>query len=215
MSAWYVEFLLGCGIHLQRTYGGSHLVYTIISLEVAFQGIEAYKAWWTLGAVWGNLSHLRGFPSPSIDITLLTEIVTSLVHGFYSWRIAGLMRGYLVVVLTGLVSMAKAVYCPDANVNIRLYTAFPRPTLHGDLPHCSCTHTCAKNTRASPAYRHQQPNSMHGTKGMQWFQRSKKPPESSPYVQNVSCSAFYSLQPRYQLWLAFAAAADVVITVGT
>lgn len=83
-------------------------VYTIFSLEVIFQYLEAQKTWWSLGAGWGKLSNLRGFPSPSISFSTLTGVVTSLVHGFDSWRIAVLMRGYVrvvvVVVIIGFVS---------------------------------------------------------------------------------------------------------------
>ncbi|TFL00768.1 hypothetical protein BDV98DRAFT_620922 [Pterulicium gracile] len=86
-------------------------VYTIFSLEVIFQYLEAQKTWWSLGAGWGKLSNLRGFPSPSISFSTLTGVVTSLVHGFDSWRIAVLMRGYVrvvvVVVIIGFLSLGQ------------------------------------------------------------------------------------------------------------
>ncbi|TFL04938.1 hypothetical protein BDV98DRAFT_523645 [Pterulicium gracile] len=83
------------------------LVYTIFAIEVAFQSIETYMAWWSLGTGWGKLPNLLGFPSPTISFTTLTGLVTSLVHGFYGWRIAKLMRGYVVVVIIAALSLVQ------------------------------------------------------------------------------------------------------------
>ncbi|TFL00760.1 hypothetical protein BDV98DRAFT_568664 [Pterulicium gracile] len=83
------------------------LVYTIFTLEVAFQGIEAYSAWYSLGAGWGKVANLKGYPLPTVAFSTLTGVITSLVHGFYSWRIAVLMRKYVVVVIIGLLSLVQ------------------------------------------------------------------------------------------------------------
>lgn len=79
-------------------------VYLVLETELAFQGIELYMAWYTLGLGCGNLQHLLVDAQAAKEIILMTGLVTFLVHIFYSWRIYVLGKKYAPTVVVMLVS---------------------------------------------------------------------------------------------------------------
>lgn len=79
-------------------------VYSLFAVETAAQGIETHKVWYTLGAGWGNPSHLFVNPPPAIACPALVGIVMSLVHEFYCWRIVVLGRRWIVAIAIAGVS---------------------------------------------------------------------------------------------------------------
>lgn len=85
-------------------------VYLVFALEIMFQGIELNAAYASLGSGWGQplkLSLLTGFPKATFALSVLTGLVTFLVHGFYAWRIIALGRRYLPAVIV----MTVRVWC--------------------------------------------------------------------------------------------------------
>lgn len=101
--------------HKHETRRLRSFVYLVFALEVIFQGIEFNAAYASLGSGWGQppkLSFLTGFPKATFALSVLTGLVTFLVHGFYAWRIVALGRRYFpaVIVMTlSTVQLAMAI----------------------------------------------------------------------------------------------------------
>ena len=87
------------------------VVYVLFLIEVVFQALEAHMAWFSLGEGWGQINQLIGFTKGSVAFTTLTGLATSIVHGFYAWRIVALSgrrwHRWVLPIAVGLLSAAQ------------------------------------------------------------------------------------------------------------
>jgi hypothetical protein len=109
------------------------IVWLLFLIELTFQAIEFHMAWWSLGEGWGKLPRILGFAKPTIAFTTLTGVATSIVHGFYAWRIIALSRKYVVAVCIGLLSGTQLVMTIYVSVYLAQNLDLPAPQALHDV----------------------------------------------------------------------------------